>query len=157
MRPSPSSTLMRPSASLATSPVFGRAPSAPIPAQFKSDGPTSSRNKCHGEGWPFRGRHHVHGQPRPVPDRRMLKPCMRPHIPCRVRLPSFPATYGQGLARPARPQRPPVTFPLGGGYENQGPVTKNREFVTGARDRFHVTGRVTRNLKTDQIRAINKP
>ena len=96
------------------------------------------------EGTPFAGVHPVYGQPRPVPDRTMLKPCMRPDTPCREWMPTSPSTYGQGLARPARPQRPPVTFPLGGGCENEAPVTKNRKFVTGARDRSHVTGRVTR-------------
>ena len=144
MRPSPSSTQMRPRASIATAPEPGCAPSSPIPTNSNRTGqrrPGTSvpgRRSC-------RDRHHVSGQPRPVPDRRMLKPCMRPDTPCWKWMPTSPSTYGQGLARPARPRRPPGTFPLVGASEKQGPGTKFSGFVPGPRDKTHVPGLVTRD------------
>ena len=74
----------------------------------------------------------------------MLKPCMRPDTPRWKWMPTSPSTYGQGLARPARPQRPPGTFQLVVASEKQGPGTKKRDFVPGPRDKTHVTGLVTR-------------
>ena len=74
----------------------------------------------------------------------MLKPCMRPDTPCWKWMPTSPSTYGQGLARPARPRRPPGTFPLVGASEKHGPGTKISSFVPGPRVKLHVPGLVTR-------------
>ena len=111
--------------------------------KFKSDGPTDPGTSVPGRR-SSSNRHHVSGQPRPVPDRTMLKPCMRPDTPCWKWMPTSPSTYGQGLARPASPRRPPGTFPLVGASEKHGPGTKISSFVPGPRVKLHVPGLVTR-------------
>ena len=50
-----------------------------------------------------------------------------------------------GTGPPGPPAAPSRDISIrGGGCKNEAPVTKNGKFVTGARDRSHVTGRVTR-------------
>ena len=145
MRPSPSSTQMRPRASIATAPEPGCAPSSPIPTNSNRTGQRRPGTSVPGQR-SFRDRHHVSGQPRPVPDRTLPKPCMRPDILRWKWMPASPSTYGQGLARPARPRRPPGTFPLVGASEKHGPGTKISSFVPGPRVKLHVPGLVTRKL-----------
>ena len=79
--------------------------------KFKSDGPTDPGTSVPGQR-SSSDRHHVSVQPRPVPDRTMLKPCMRPDTPCWKWMPTSPSTYGQGLARPAKSMVQSLQIPL---------------------------------------------